>query len=429
MLALAAGLAGCETNTEGIVEQATTDEVVEGNGLSSAEGDHPCGPRHAISAYLPEQALQWTPDGTHLLFDHLTTIKVVDVEGTRLSTLFDADPRYLAEVPTVWLFLPDGIYFDVSPDGKRVVYTSCEFRQEGQNVDPELAKFAYEIAVINMDGTEKQRLTWNDVLDHYPVWSPDGKRIGFYSHNFAYWNLLTMAEDGSDVRRLVGPRTLAFTKGNFAVSEPIIAPPVWSPDGELIAFLVFYRGGHLYTIRADGTDATRIARTITSVRNLRAKFPIFWSPVLPAWSPDGELLAFVMADEEGAPVGVFMVRPDGTDLTQVLESQGAEWQVSQVLWSPDGSELLIASDSHYFIVKRDGSNALRVELENPLDQAWRVGAWSPDGARIALYVPGNPYENIPPQLYTVARDGTDLRTLVRADADGNLVPANPPEDE
>ena len=50
------------------------------------------------------------------------------------------------------------------------------------------------------------------------------------------------------------------------------APPVWSPDGERLAFLV-NEGQHLpyrrvlYTARADGTEMTRIAETM-SVREL-----------------------------------------------------------------------------------------------------------------------------------------------------------------
>ena len=64
-----------------------------------------------------------------------------------------------------------------------------------------------------------------------------------------------------------------------------------------------------------------------------------------------------------------------------------------------------------------------------------VAAWSPDGTRVALFAPGVPEYPylveyyIPPVLFTVARDGSDRRDLVRLDEDGNLVPANPPEDE
>ena len=153
-----------------------------------------------------------------------------------------------------------------------------------------------------------------------------------------------------------------------------------------------------------------------------------YAPVVSSWSPEGEYLAFAMADEERKIAGIYTARRDGTDLTQVLAPQRPEWNVSLVIWSPDGSELLVGSDSLFFIVRRDGSNVRRVKLATPLDRPWRVGAWSPDGTRVAIYVPGDPYDNIPPVLYTVARDGTDLRSLVTIDADGNLAPANPPQE-
>ena len=49
-------------------------------------------------------------------------------------------------------------------------------------------------------------------------------------------------------------------------------------------------------------------------------------------------------------------------------------------------------------------------------------AWSPDGSRIAIYQPG--YREPDYTLYTMSRDGTDLRVLVEKDANGNLVPVS-----
>ena len=95
-----------------------------------------------------------------------------------------------------------------------------------------------------------------------------------------------------------------------------------------MAFLAAYEGGFLYTIRSDGTEWTRVAGPVViAVPDLSVKSAkYYWkTPVLPAWSPDGELLAFVMADEEGEPVGVYTVRPDGADLILVLAAQDPEW--------------------------------------------------------------------------------------------------------
>ncbi len=453
ILALALGLAACETNADGIVKQPTTTIV---NGSYD-----PCGPVHEGIQFMLEQVMHWTPDGAHLLFDYQGTIQAVDLEGTQLRTLVDADPRYPIGEGGTWISLAEGLYFDISPDGTRITYTSCEFREEGPNVDSELGYYGYEIAVINLDGTGKQRLTRNDSFDHYPAWSPDGKRIAYFSspNGLSWWGsgeIYTMEVDGSAVRQGVALTTPALRKesefyvaivadgsdleqGTAAKITPTLKektyhvavgyePPLWSPDGEYLALLASHQESFLYIIRADGKEWTRIAGPVsTYLPHLQRKFMSFWTWVWPVWSPDGELLAFVMADEEGEPAGVYTVRPDGTDLKQVLASQGENWIVSHLSWSSDGLELLIGSDSHFYIARRDGSNAQRIELADTLAKAWRVGAWSPDDARIALYVPGYWDANIPPEIYTVNRDGSGLRLLVRADDDGNLVPANPLE--
>jgi TolB protein len=77
----------------------------------------------------------------------------------------------------------------------------------------------FEISLMNRDGGGQRRLTRNTVRDHYPVWSPNGRRIAFESD----WQVWVMNADGSGQRRLTrnGGR-------NFA--------PVWSPDGKRIAF-------------------------------------------------------------------------------------------------------------------------------------------------------------------------------------------------
>ena len=154
--------------------------------------------------------------------------------------------------------------------------------------------------------------------------------------------------DGSDVEQGAAATITPMLKEktyHVAVGQ---VPPLWSPDGDYLVLLAAHRESFLYIIRADGKEWTRVAGPVsTDVPQLRMNF---WTWVLPAWSPDGEFLAFVMADEEGEPVGVYTVRPDGTDLKQVMKSQGANWKASHVSWSSDGLELLVGSDSHFFIV-------------------------------------------------------------------------------
>ena len=75
-----------------------------------------------------------------------------------------------------------GFHADMSPDGRRVVYSTCEFPERDVRYAVDREDYHYDIAVINLDGTEQQRLTENTYLDHYPVWSPDGSRIAFIAN-------------------------------------------------------------------------------------------------------------------------------------------------------------------------------------------------------------------------------------------------------
>src|SRR5262245_448949 len=71
------------------------------------------------------------------------------------------------------------------------------------------------------NGSELTRLTDNPGPDEDPVWSPDGQWIAFVSAQ----NLYTMRPNGSDV----APLTKSKIEARY---------PAWSPDGRYLAYLV-----------------------------------------------------------------------------------------------------------------------------------------------------------------------------------------------
>ena len=199
--------------------------------------------------------------------------------------------------------------------------------------------------------------------------------------------LFTMSAEGSDVSSALTHVTLKLG----------LYPPVWSPNGLWLAFIV--RDGHsriLYTVwAAGGVSPQRIGETTA----------------LPSWSPDGERLAFA----DGA--GIHTVRLDGTGLVQVWAKSEAHPPISQVSWSPDGSELLFIAvhetsgrdHEGVFVVRVDGSGMRRLPISRfwnwPWPPAWAV--WSPDGSRIAVYGMGMAFGRFrdPSVILTMARDG------------------------
>ena len=146
--------------------------------------------------------------------------------------------------------------------------------------------------------------------------------------------------------------------------------------------------------------------------------------VPPAWSPDGRFLAFVQTEK---PRGVYTVRPDGTDMQRVMRLNQPTIHVS---WSPDGAAFYAITDElELYVIEADGRGLRQVSLGSSSgDPGETRVAWSPDGRRIAVYIPSH-WANGPfvrSQLYTVAPDGTDRRDLINVDSNYNPMPANSP---
>ena len=399
LLLLAFGIAGCSSN-----ELAVADPP----------------PSFACGPGMPERNLHkhflaWTPDGENLVFSHGETIQVVDAAGTQLRTLVDISARFNDAIPLVPVY---GFYAGISPDSQRIVYSSCNFTsglEAGRKAAPE--DYHYEIAVINLDGTGRTRLTENAHFDHFPVWSPDGTRIAFMAGKtptIPHLNdvqLFTMLADGSDVQALAPELT-----------RIALYPPVWSPDGESLAFLAYGLKGSLrrtlYTVKADGSE-------LTTVRS-----PFLDSLSLPAWSPDGQWLA--QAQFEGDNVALVTLKADGSErklLITITSKDGFQRQlygswIHDVLWSPDGSQILYTCEVGACIVNVGDGRVTRLPRKQFDRNEPVIAAWSPDGSRVALYGVWTGF------LVTLAPDGTDARGLVWLDKErveyGEMVAWNAP---
>ncbi len=65
------------------------------------------------------------------------------------------------------------------PDGKRIIFASnrddwhADIRKYGHN---------FELYLINLDGTGLERITFNNVFDSFPMFSPDGRKLAWASN-------------------------------------------------------------------------------------------------------------------------------------------------------------------------------------------------------------------------------------------------------
>ena len=180
----------------------------------------------------------------------------------------------------------------------------------------------WEIFTMDSDGTNQTRLTFNDVVDGQPAWSPNGRQIVFHSYHDDTGGIYVMDADGTNQRRL----THSFTD----------EAPSWSPEGNQIAFQRWKDDDqdHIYNIFVMNADGGNV-KQVTD----------FWGAGPPKWSPDGQWILFAGSElhpigPDGAETGdIFAIRPDGTDLWQVTETIPDTWRLLGG-WSPDGKQIL-----------------------------------------------------------------------------------------
>ena len=351
-----------------------------------------------------------------MLFTQGGGIYAMAADGSRLWQVVEPVPvdRYRGMIAP----------FASSPDGAQIVYGSCEYpdpnataRSEGGGLEED--DYNFELARVQVDGTQQQRLTANGVSDNYPAWSPDGGRIAFISGDVGRFvappappRIYTMAPDGSDVQLLQSE----------SVEAEYFVSPRWSPDGRRLAFVgrapsdPRTANATIYRIGPDGSDERRLTAAVSG----------------PSWSPDGERLAFAKPD--GTELALYTITADGSDAQRVTIIPGTYWHpqygepdptfawIETVAWSPDGEHILYTCGPAVCVVEVDGTPVGRSPINLTGQTSRSVPAWAPDGARIAIVNTERRDLNLRQHVvvYTMAPDGTDLRILVRHDADAGL---------
>jgi serine/threonine protein kinase len=189
----------------------------------------------------------------------------------------------------------------VSPDGRRAAFTVMMG-----------ATGTYDIWIYDLDRDLRTRFTFDDGLDWWPVWSPDGRSLAFSSNRGGTFDIYRMEIDG------VGqPEVVVESDRDLILRD-------WSADG---SWLVYAENDEelsqeMWAAPADG-QGDRI--------RLRSRPGI---DIPCSISPDGRWLAYT-SDESGSMEIFVTPFPDA----------GRRWQVSDgtgyfAFWNANGTELI-----------------------------------------------------------------------------------------
>ena len=142
------------------------------------------------------------------------------------------------------------------PDGRRIAFAKKIAFPGGVGGD-------FEIFVMNADGSGQRRLTRKAARDDAPAWSPDGRKIVFESRGTAAGE--AAARPGTPSRRERRRRRAAdgaHGRGAARNRAPRAALPAWSPDGRMIAYLGWRDGNYdVFVMNADGSGLTNVTRS------------------------------------------------------------------------------------------------------------------------------------------------------------------------
>jgi dipeptidyl aminopeptidase/acylaminoacyl peptidase len=242
---------------------------------------------------------------------------------------------------------------DWSPDGKQVVFIS---NITGRN----------NIWIVPAEGGWPSQLTVSNQRQTSVTWSPNGRWIAYtsdYDGN-EQWDLFVVSPGNGQVTNLTNTPE---------ISEE---GPMWSPDGNMLAYMVKPKDSPTYEI-----DVMEVATK--KVRHLTTNTPKELGNFSPLWSQDGKWIVFSQGHATGKDSNIFIAEVATGKATNLTPHEG-EKTFSATDISLDGKTVLITSNAHNGY---DNVGLLEIATKKITwltDDKWEISSekFSPDGKRV-----------------------------------------------
>ena len=213
------------------------------------------------------------------------------------------------------------------------------------------------VFVMDSDGANATRITFDGLRNREPSWSPDASKIAFISNRDGFFEIYVMDADGLNPVRLT----------EFPNSDD--RDPTWSPDGTRIAFRSNRdsAAGDIFVMNADGSNPINLTNSGASD----------WYP---GWSPDGTKIAFISNRGFGV-FELYVMDADGSNATKLI-LPGIE---ARPAWSPDGTKIAFSSfvdgNIDIYVVDAGLTTVTRLTTHAAVDDH---PSWSADGTKIVF---------------------------------------------
>ena len=257
----------------------------------------------------------------------------------------------------------NALYPDGTADGKYIVYASTQTTKTP------------EIFIRSVEDTAPTQLTFSDANNLYPRISPNGSMIAFASDVEGDYNLYVIRRDNP-----TGVMQVTFSQNNDIA-------PSWSPDAKKL----------IYCSKSMVTENWGLMITDVATGSITILGPGLY----PDWSSqkdaDKRSIVFQLPkrDEKGDSM-IMVVRPDGTELVEVVVDNNLYLANPMPRWSPDGKWIVFSAaqssnkqSENLYLIRPNGTDLLRLtdEVGNQKQPSWC-------GSRILFVANKNNVNNI-----------------------------------